>query len=223
MTAVISPTRPGPTKAGPAGIRVGSSLLCVAELHHRFNNEYAKMISFVSRLAGLSSAPEVKAPLLEVIDYLHASAKKHDTLRPPLPGETVDFGARITELCRVFALAGLEQRGISLHLTTSGSAVLDATRSWQASLIIEELMTNSVRHASLAGVGRICVAVGTDGENIICRISDDGAPLATIARPGVGSHLVDALIDELQGRISRSYTAKGAVIALYFPIEPQQN
>ena len=197
------------------------SLLHVAEFQHRVNNEYAKLISFVSRLAALSSAPEIKAALLKVIDHLNASAKVHHTLRPPLPGEMVDFTAHIAELCKVFVSDGLEQRGISLHLSIKGSVVLDAIRSWHASLIIAELLTNSVRHACLEGEGRICVAVETDGVNIVCRISDDGAPPAAIARPGVGSHLVDALIDELRGHISRSYTKIGAVITLRFPMNPE--
>lgn len=116
---------------------------------------------------------------------------------------------------------GLEQRGISLHLRISGSAVLDAMRSWHASVIIAELLTKSVRHACLAREGGICVAVGTDGANIVCRVSDYGASPATIARRGVGSHLVDALTDELQGRISRRYTQLGAIITLCFPTNPE--
>jgi len=213
MLGVTSPTTAG----------IDRSLLHLAEFQHRINNEYAKVISFVSRLAALSSAPEVKVALLKVIDYLNASAKVHRALRPPLPGEMVDFTTHIAELCRVLVSDGLEQRGISLHLTISGSAVLDAMRSWHASLIIAELLTNSVRHACLAGEGRICVAVGTDGANIVCRVSDDGTSPATIIRPGVGSHLVDALTDELQGRISRSYTQLGAIITLCFPMNPESS
>jgi two-component sensor histidine kinase len=137
MSGVTSPTATG----------IDDSLLCAAEFQHRINNEYAKLISFVSRQAALSSAPEIKAALLKVIDHLNASAKVHHTLRPPLPGEMVDFTAHIVELCKVFVSDGLEQRGISLHLTITGSVVLDAIRSWHASLIIAELLTNSVRHA----------------------------------------------------------------------------
>jgi two-component sensor histidine kinase len=108
-----------------------------------------------------------------------------------------------------------------VHLTITGSVVLDAIRSWHASLIMAELLTNSVRHACLEGEGRICVVVATDDVDIVCRISDGGAPPATIVGPGVGSHLVDALIDELRGDISRSYTKLGAVITLRFPMNPE--
>jgi two-component system, sensor histidine kinase PdtaS len=210
MMEITSPTMGG----------IDRSLLYVAEFQHRINNEYAKVISFVSRLAALSPAPEAKAVLLKVIDHLNATSKVNYALRPPLPGELVDFTAHIADLCNVFASAGLKELGINLHLTISGSAILDAMRSWRASLIVAELITNSVRHGCSAGGRRIDVAVATNGVDIICQISDDG-PSGGIAKPGVGSHLIDALADELKARISRSYTELGAVVALSFPLKPQ--
>jgi two-component sensor histidine kinase len=210
MTDITSPTAAG----------MDRSLLYVAEFQHRISNEYAKVISFVSRLAALSSAPEAKEVLYEVIDHLNATSKVHHVLRPPLPGEFVDFTAHIADLCKAFASAGLRQRGINLHLTLSKPAILDAMRSWCASLIITELLTNSVRHACSAEGRRIGVAVTTKGVDIMCQISDDGLSDA-IAKPGVGSHLINALADELEARIRRSYTELGAVVTLSFPMKPQ--
>ena len=201
---------------------IDRSLLYVAEFQHRINNEYMKAISFVCREAALSSAPEVKRALLKVLEHLHASAMLHHKLRPPLPGELVDFTSDVAELCKVFALAGPKQRGMSVHVAISGSAMLDGIRSWYASLIIAELMTNSIRHACSAGGGRICVGIKTDGSDVVCQISDDGTSVETVAKPGVGSQLIDALADELQGRITRSYTKLGAAVALCFPIKPVQ-
>jgi two-component sensor histidine kinase len=200
---------------------IDRSLLYVAEFQHRISNEYAKVISFTSRMAALSSAPEAKEALLKVVDHLHATSKVQYALRPPLPGEMVNFIAHVEELCEAFASAGLEQRGINLHLAVSGSAMLDAMRSWRASLIIAELMTNSVRHACSKEGSRIHVAVATNGLDIVCQISDNGASFA-VAKPGVGSRLVDALADELKARISRSYTESGAVVTLHFAINPDE-
>jgi two-component sensor histidine kinase len=198
---------------------IDRSLLYVAEIQHRINNEYAKVISFVTRLSALTSAPEAKEVLLKVIDHLNATSKVHYALRPPLPGELVDFTAHIADLCKVFASAGFKQRGINLDLTISGSAILDSMRSWRASLIIAELITNSFRHACSAGGRQIGVAVATSALDIMCQISDDG-PSGGIGKPGVGSHLIDALADELEARISRSYTELGAVVTLRFPMKP---
>ena len=203
-------------------VEFGRSLLYVAEFQHRTNNEYATVISFVSRLAALSSAPEAKDALLKVIDHLHATSKVQYALRPPIPGVTVDFAAQVEELCDAFASAGLEQRGIKLHLEVSGSAMLDAMRSWRASLIISELMTNSLRHAcSQEGSGTgICVAIGANGADVLCRITDNGRS-AGVAKPGVGSRLIDALAEELRAQISRSYTEQGAAVTLCFPISAE--
>jgi two-component sensor histidine kinase len=200
-------------------VAIDRSLLHVAEFHHRINNEYAKVISFVSRLAALSPALETKEALHKVIDHLYATSKVHYALRPPLPGELVDFTAHIEDLCKVFASACSREREIDFHLTISGSAVLDAMRSWRASLIIAELITNSVRHACSAGASRIGVAVAVNDSDIVCKISDDGTS-GTSAKPGVGSYLIDALADELQARITRSYTELGAAVTLCFPMKP---
>jgi two-component sensor histidine kinase len=204
------------------GAGVDRCLLYVAEFQHRINNEYTKAISFVSRLAALSSTPEAKRVLFEVIEHLNATSKVHYVLRPPIPGEFVDFTAHIADLCEVFASAGLSQRGINLHLTLPGPAILDAIRSWCASLIITELITNSVRHACSAGGWRIAVAVTTNGVDIMCEISDNGLS-GGIAKPGVGSHLIDALADELEASLVRSFTELGAVATLSFPMKPRGN
>ena len=60
---------------------IDRSVLYVAEFQHRISHEYAKVISFVSRLAALSSAPEAKEVLLKVIDHLHATSKVQYALR----------------------------------------------------------------------------------------------------------------------------------------------
>ena len=206
----------------PTATGINRSLLYVAEFQHRISNEYMKVISFVCREVALSSTPEVKGALLKVIEHLHASAELHYKLRPPLPGELVDFTVDMAELCNLFALAGPAQQGISVHVATSGSAMLDGIRSWYGSLIVAELMTNSLRHACSAGGKRICVGIKTDGSDVVCQISDDGTSAATVVKPGVGSQLIDALADELQGRITRSYTKSGSAVALCFPIKPEQ-
>ena len=177
------------------------------------------MISFVSRLAALSPALETKSVLSRVIDRLHAASKVQHVLRPPVPGETVEFTAGVEKLSVAFASAVLKQRGIHLDLTVSGSAMIDAMRAWRANLIISELITNSVRHAHFEKASWIRIVVATNGADVFCQVSDNGTSAAA-AEPGVGSHLIDALAEELDGRITRSFTGLGAVVTLCFPTEP---
>jgi hypothetical protein len=94
--------------------------------------------------------------------------------------------------------------------------MLDARRCWRAELIIWELITNASRHAFTSQAGRISVAVETAAGQIICRVSDDGSPTATLKR-GLGSELIDALAADLDGYVERNHKPSGTTIALFFP------
>jgi two-component sensor histidine kinase len=195
---------------------IDRSLLYVTELLHRVQNEYTKAISFASMMATQSPNPEAKAALCQVIDHLHALAKVHRTLRPPLSGQLVDFTADLEQLCRTLASAGLDKRGIALHLTVSGSVLLDGARCWRANLILSELITNASRHAFVTRGGRISIVVTMAWGWIVCRVSDDGSSAPT-PKPGLGTQIVDALTADLKGDIERMYTESGTAVTLSFP------
>ncbi len=192
------------------------SLLYVAELLHRVQNEYMKAISIASIMATRSPDPEARAALCQVIDHLHASAKAHRALMSPLSGRLVDFTADLTQLCRALASAGFDQRGIALHLTLPGSLLLDSVRCWRANLILSELITNASRHAFGTRGGRISIVVTMACGWIVCRVSDDGSSVPTF-EPGLGTQIVDALTADLKGDVERMYTESGTIVTLSFP------
>jgi len=198
--------------------QIDESLLYITELLHRVSNEYTGAISFASRLAGKSENVETKNSLHEIINYLHALAAAHHILRPPLGNELVDLSENITRLCRAMALAGLEKRGIRVHLALTESIVLDASRCWHASLIVAELISNASRHASLARGGCVCVSIEAALGRIVCRVSDNGSACTTF-RPGVGSLVVNTLAEEIDGCIERRFGNCGTTITLSFPSE----
>ena len=200
---------------------VDRSLLYVTEFSHRVLNEYTKAISFASTMATQSPNPEAKAALSQVIDHLHGLAKGHRVLKPPFPGQLVDFTESVTEFCRTLASAGLDQRGIALHLNTSGSALVDGVRCWRANLILSELITNASRHAFGARGGCISIVVTPAHGWIVCRVSDDGSP-ARILEPGLGTQIVDALTADLRGDIDRMHTEFGTVVTLSFPVSLEE-
>jgi two-component system, sensor histidine kinase PdtaS len=190
--------------------------LYVAEFLHRVHNEYTCAISLATRLAARSSNEETKAALAQVIDQLHALASAHDILRPPLTTALADLSANLTQLCRVMTSSRLAQRGVELNLVITEPVLLDAARSWRAELIVSELITNASRHAFVSQTGRISVAVKTASGQVICRVSDDGSPAATLKR-GLGTELIEALAADLDGYIERLHKASGTTVTLCFP------
>ena len=190
--------------------------LYLAEFLHRVHNEYACAISMANRLAARSAQEETKTALAQIINRLHALAASHQILRPPLTIASADLSVNLTQLCYAMTSSGLAERDIELHLAVTEPVMLDAKRCWRAELIISELITNASRHAFTSQAGRISVAVETAAGRIICRVSDDGAPIATLKR-GLGSELVDALAADLDGYVERIHKASGTTITLFFP------
>ena len=190
--------------------------LYLAEFLHRVHNEYTCAISLVTRLAARSSHEETKTALAQIITRLHALAASHQMLRPPLKTASADLSANLTQLCLAMTSSGLAERDIELHLTVTEPVMLDAKRCWRAELIVSELITNASRHAFTSQAGRISVAVETSAGQIICRVSDDGSPTATLKR-GLGSELIDALAADLDGYVERIHEASGTTITLCFP------
>jgi two-component sensor histidine kinase len=190
--------------------------LYLAEFLHRVHNEYTCAISLANRLAARSAHEETKTALRQIINRLHTLAASHQILRPPLTAPSADLSANLIQLCHAMTSSGLAGRDIELHLAVTEPVMLDAKRCWRAELIISELITNASRHAFTFRAGRISVAIETAAGQIICRVSDDGSPTATLKR-GPGSELIDALAVDLDGYVERIHKASGTTITLFFP------
>jgi two-component sensor histidine kinase len=192
------------------------SLLFSAEFLHRVKNEYGCAISLATILETRSSNEETKAALAQVIDQLHALSSAHEFLRPPLTTALTDLSANLTQLCRVMTSSKLAQRGVELNLAITEPVLHDAKRCWRAELIVSELITNASRHAFVSQAGRISVAVKTASGKVICRVSDDGSPAATLKR-GLGTEMIEALAADLDGYVERLHKASGTTVTLCFP------
>ena len=190
------------------------------ELLHRVNNQYASAISFASLVAARSSNQEAREAVGAVINHLLALAAVQRAMRPSSIKAPADFAEHLTKLCRAMVSAGLEQRGIALHLVVSEPILLDGERCWRAGLVVSELITNATRHAFASRAGCISVAVTKVSGRAICRVSDDGSPAATF-EPGLGSRLVNALAAELDGYVKRQFGPCGTTTTLCFPLNPE--
>jgi two-component sensor histidine kinase len=195
---------------------VDRSMLYVAEFLHRVQNEYTTAISLASTMALRSVNPEAKAALTQMIDHLLASAKAHRLLLPRSPGGLVDFTSDVTRLCRSAVSSVLDQRGITLHLKIPEPVLLDSLKSWRANLILSELITNASRHAFQSRGDRISVAITLACGQVVCTVGDNGSSVRA-PKSGLGTQLVNAIAEDLEGSIQRCYSESGTIITLSFP------
>jgi two-component system, chemotaxis family, sensor kinase Cph1 len=196
-----------------------NEMLYVRELLHRISNEYTNIISFARSVADGSSSVEAKAAANKITQRLHVLAEAHRALCPPSGDEPIDLADNLSGLCRAMTSAWLTPEGIKLQLAVPGPILVRGKICWRACLIVSELIRNASIHASFSDHGCIVVSIDVVSGRVVCQVSDDGEPTISSV-PGMGTRLVDALANELQGSVKRRFGKSGARVLLSFPMEP---
>ena len=81
------------------------------ELVHRINNEFASVISAVSRSAARSGNREVKVILAQIIELLSHYAEVHRALQMPEQDSYIDAAAYLDSLCLSISRSIVESHG----------------------------------------------------------------------------------------------------------------
>lgn len=200
----------------------------LSEVHHRVKNNMAIM----SALHGLQIAhikdPEGRRAIEESRDRIMAMATVHEMLymRPDIT--QVDVGDYIRGLSQKL-FSSLGARGnVSLTVETAGVRLgMDAMVP--LGLIVNELLTNSVRHAfrhrnGLGKIGASLVPLGPDSYRLV--ITDDGSGIGSDfdieSAQTLGMKLVTSLVEQLDGSIDiDSHAGTRITIEFRSPRPPQ--
>lgn len=146
-------------------------------------------------------APQLNAAVADVRAIVH-------DLRPPMLDE-LGLAAALDELAR-----GLSSRVTSVRLRNTEPRALPAAVEVAAYRIAGEAVTNAVRHARARVVE---VSLEDRGEMLSVQVRDDGAGLATPARPGLGMRSMRERAEELGGRLLVSSGPTGTTIEALLP------
>jgi two-component sensor histidine kinase len=157
------------------------------------------------------------------MDRVHAIALAHDQLRITDPGGAVDFADYLKALC---ANINPYQGRVTIEVEAD-ARTLPLDRAVPAGLIVNELVTNSLKHAFGEEGGIIRVTFAADpavGEGRLT-VEDDGRGMASARRAGKGGRrgslglkLVESFVQQLNGRIEREEVERGAKVTAFFPL-----
>ena len=174
------------------------------ELIHRVKNNLALLLSLMRLNRHHLADPESAGQLEEMERRILSIATVHDLLDRNQETDFVRADELIDRIC-----AGLEAAlvpgtiSIERDLTPVRLHISDAT---PLALIINELITNALKHAFPQGTGTIRIGLKkTDGETLEAVVQDNGVGLAVDTRAnGQGTRILRSLAQQIHGEIARS-------------------
>jgi two-component sensor histidine kinase len=194
--------------------------ILLRELHHRVNNNLqiiTSMLSLQARRIQDSTAQEL---FHECQHRVRAIALVHQRLCDSANLTHVDSTAYFQQLVQeVFHSYGAGGEIITSHVDTNG-AVLGIDQLIPCALIVNELVCNAVKYAFPAGEsGEVRVELCHANGQISLTVADNGvgcSPTDGSAPRGVGLQIVEALVEQLSGKLSWG-NGRGTSVAVTFP------
>jgi PAS domain S-box-containing protein len=179
------------------------------EVHHRVKNNL-QVISSLLNLQSRHAPPEARQLLTESQGRVKAMALIHQLLYERHDYSRVNLAYYLGRLGALLTDSFTEQRGrivIEQHFD-GNETTIDLQRAVPCGLIVNELVTNALKHAFPDGrSGRISISL-EQADNGYCRIivADDGVGLPDAIQldnaTSLGFQLVPLLADQLGGQLS---------------------
>jgi two-component sensor histidine kinase len=177
----------------------------LAEIHHRVKNNLQIVSSLLRVQSSKFTEPAVRDVFAERRDRINAMARLHEQLYNELGQSHLDFAPHLRELAEML-LRSHTPAGCKLTLDVSADHVpLDLDQSILLSLIANELLLNSLKHAfDGRAAGKVDAELRTTGDQVTLTIRDDGNGFTPPAieieeRHGTGMDLVQAISRQLGG------------------------
>ena len=205
------------------------------EIHHRVKNNLQVITSLLSIQAARIENADVSTVLADTENRVRAIAALHETLYSSRDLASIEFGTYVDRLVRdLVGFYAVDQKRLNVAVRAA-DLVVDIGQAIPLGLIVNELVTNTLKHAFPDGrLGTVDVQLEylTDtvefskGDTL-----DDGLGQLTVTdngtglppdfnfeeTPSMGLHLVNVLVEQLQGELEVR-TGNGTSIAVKFPL-----
>lgn len=189
------------------------------EIDHRTRNNYQTVVAMIALQMRRSPDDQVRDALRQVCDRIEAIAKASQRLAV----NSADLGrVRLDDhLCGLVEQIhkGLSRDGIDVDCDVDG-VIADADKATSISIIVNELVTNAIKHAfNGERSGRVWVT-GKSGKPFELIVADNGDGIKNAKRngdSGLGSKLVQSFARQLDAKHQVTSTEEGTTHRLLIP------
>lgn len=195
----------------------------IKEVHHRVKNNLQTVAGLLRMEARRSSLPDVKQALQEGINRIESMALVHDIVSH-YDEDYIGIRSIYDELCRLLRMSMVRQDQ-EVTFTYSGEDMLISSHmASYVSLIINELITNSLEHGLDGNRGNVHLAVTDAGSTIKLAFTDNGKGLpsdfSVSSNKRLGLTIINNLVThELKGSLSIENTGTGVLVTIYMKKE----
>jgi PAS domain S-box-containing protein len=172
--------------------RLRASLLekdvLLQEIHHRVKNNLQVVVSLLSIQANRINRRDVIDILNETQNRVRAIAAIHETLYSSPDLASISFSEYMEQLIRgLFSFYNVKPDAIGLRIEVD-DIVLDITQAIPLGLIVNELVTNALKHAfPKSRTGKVCASLRYLPESSVQDGPlDEGSAILTVEDNGVG-------------------------------------
>ncbi|MHB2265794.1 histidine kinase dimerization/phosphoacceptor domain -containing protein [Aliihoeflea sp. PC F10.4] len=188
------------------------------EVNHRVQNSLSLVSAFL-RMQARSAEPEVREQLAQAEHRLTAVGLVHRRLYQDDSLEIIDLSRYLDELVGELqtAMDPAWQEHITLDLAPM---LIETERAVSVGLIVNELLTNSVKYAYGGEPGPLLVSLEQHRETFRVIVADRGkGHKGEIEGTGFGSRMLAALVDRLNGTIDHEDNRPGFRTIVAAPIK----
>ncbi|RQW88132.1 MAG: PAS domain S-box protein, partial [Geobacter sp.] len=203
-------------------VALAEKIILLKEVHHRVKNNMQIISSLLDLQADFVPDDYARNCLRESQNRIRSMALIHERLYQSENFSAIDVGEYIRDLSQfLFNSYGVEPERISLNIQ-AGNICLEINRAVSCGLIINELISNSLKHGFPDGrSGEISVRVSNENGWITFVVDDTGigvpVGLDFSKTETLGLQLVRLLVKQLGGRISFEEQQTGFAASISFP------
>jgi two-component sensor histidine kinase len=203
--------------AAVAAAQVQMREILLREMQHRVKNNFQLILASITLQKRRFENADVHRVLDHVANRINAISLAHDQLSPREDTHSVEVASYLRALC-----ASIEAQADNVAIELEAHEIeLGIDRAVPLGLILNEAVTNSIKHAFGTEGGRVNVKLATGSRLGEARltIADNGKGFqAAPSGRGSGHKLIAALARQLGGDIEQTSSAEGTVTSIVFPV-----
>ena len=186
------------------------------EMQHRVKNNFQIILASINIQKRRFSEKAVHRALDHVANRINAISLAHDQLSLRQDPHAVDVAGYLHALC-----ASIEQQTENVAVEVEADEIeLAIDRAVPLGLILNEAVTNSVKHAFGEAGGRISVKLtaGVGYGEARLTVADNGRGIQNPRSGGSGLRLISSLARQLGGEVEQASSDQGTTTTVTFPV-----